>query len=88
MSVRDVKEAIAKSSASLTRPLDDGEVQIIVRAGRAQVTVSANKNQVTVSTDKTLLTDKIRGINAEQVFFSDEEVLGSAVMVLSQINEA
>jgi len=98
MTIRDVKQALDQAGDATSpvedRPIDDDEVQVVIRAGRAQVTITAGKNQVTIKSDKVLATDKIHltgkspAIDSGHVFIRNDEVLDSAVMVLSQINEA
>jgi hypothetical protein len=95
MTIRDVKQALDETAASVEgRPIDDDEVQVVIRAGRAQVTITAGKNQVTIKSDKVLSTDKVQvtgktpSIDTGHVFIRNDEVLDSAIMVLSQINEA
>lgn len=96
MAIRDVKQAIDETSGSetFTRVLDDDEVMITVRAGRARVTITAGKNQVTIQSDKVLETDKVYlsgklpVLDEGRATQIEDETLDSAVMVLSQINEA
>jgi hypothetical protein len=83
MTIRDIREALEQ-----THTLGDGDVQVTVKAGRAHVIITASKNTITVKTDKSLETEKVRLQGADHVLHMEEEKLGSAVTVLSQINEA
>ncbi|MGO7215261.1 hypothetical protein ACCS75_29815 [Rhizobium ruizarguesonis] len=94
MAIRDVKDALEATLPKETRELKDGEVQVTVRAGNATVTLSVYDNQVTVATARSpgakpaiveAITDRV---SHTHLLSSDEEAFDSAVMVVSQINEA
>ncbi|MDB5553449.1 MAG: hypothetical protein JWL86_3433 [Rhizobium sp.] len=96
MSIRDVKNTLETeiNLPKASRELKDGEVQIVVRVGKATVTVSAHDNQVTVSTTKDpngrrAVLEAVGGnVSHTHLLSSQEDAFDSAVMVVSQINEA
>ncbi|WFU53620.1 hypothetical protein QA639_28695 [Bradyrhizobium pachyrhizi] len=96
MSIRDVKNTLETEIKipKESRELKDGEVQIVVKAGNATVTLSVHDNQVTVSTLRdpngrhAVLEAVPDSVSHRHLLSSQEGAFDSAVMVVSQINEA
>lgn len=97
MSIKDVKSVLNRDDSiglpKETRPLKEDEVQVTVRVGNASVTVTSHDNQLTVSTAR--VSEKEQAfVNAvvddarHYILPAQDDALESAVMVVSQINEA